>query len=62
MSRDCFGLVDVTALIELNDLIIGLQIGEGGDDVGRNLLRGFAGLLLRLVMAIARARFRPGSG
>ena len=34
------GLVDVAALVELNDLVVGLQIGEGGGDVGRNLLRG----------------------
>src|ERR1700739_3033290 len=42
------GLVDVAALVELNDLVVGLQVGEGGDDVRQDLLRGFAGLLLCL--------------
>src|ERR1700720_1412002 len=50
------GLIDVAALVELNDLIVGLQIGEGCDDVGQYLLCGFAGLLLRLGYAELRAR------
>src|ERR1700722_5325841 len=49
------GLFDVAALIELNDLIVGLQVGEGGHDVGGNLLRVFAGLLLRLGDGVLRA-------
>ena len=51
-----FSLIDVAALIELNDFIVGMEIFVGLDDVGGNLLRGFAGLLLRLGDGVARAR------
>ena len=50
------GLVDVAALIELNDLIVGAEIFVGLDDVGGNLLRGLAGLLLRLRNGVAGSR------
>src|SRR5262249_58900595 len=49
------GLVDVAAEVELDDLIVGLQIGVSLQDVGRNLLGGFAGLFARLDNRVLRA-------
>ena len=50
------GLVDVAAPIQLNDLIVGAKIFVSLDDVGGNLLGGFAGLLLGLGDGVAGAR------
>ena len=50
-----FGLVDVAAAIELDDLIVGVKSGVGVDDVGEHLLRGFAGEFLVLRDGVTRA-------
>src|SRR5581483_7983879 len=51
-----FGLIDVAALIEADDLIVGAEVFVRVGDVRENLLGGFAGLLLRLGDGVARAR------
>jgi hypothetical protein len=50
------GFIHVAALIELNDLVVGMEIFIGIDDIGEDLLAGFTLQLLGLVDDVASAQ------